>query len=113
MYPDDTTCILCTLQYICNIASKHNASPVITLGQLLFWKASKIKDEVPDTSPVRDVVLLLGSFHTFMNLLGAIEPLVNGSGLFETICGDKAVVHMMSGKAVQYGFGGHLLVCSV
>ena len=83
------------------------------MGQLLFWKASKIKDEVPDTSPVRDVVLLFGSFHTFVNLLGAIVPLVNGCGLFEIICGDNAVVHMMSGKAIQHAYGGHLLVCRV
>ena len=113
MYPGDKTCILSTLQYICNLASKHNAPPVFTFDQLLFWKASQIKDEVPDTSPVRDVVLLLGSFHTFMNLLGAIGTLMNGSGLkyiFETIYGDNAVVHMMSGKAVQRTFRGHLLV---
>ncbi len=38
---------------------------------------------------------------------------MNGSGLtdvFETIYGDNAVVHMMSGKAVQRTFRGHLLV---
>ena len=107
------TCILSTLQYICNLASKHNAPPVVTFDQPLFWKASQIKDGVPDTSPVRDVVLLLGSFHTFMNLLGAIGTLMNGSGLndiFDTIYGDNAVVHMMSGKAVQRTFRGHLLV---
>ena len=59
MYPGEKTCILSTLQYICNtcIASKHNAPPVVTFGQMLFWKASQIKDEVPDTSQVRDVVL--------------------------------------------------------
>ena len=85
MYTGDKTCILSTLHYICNIASKNNAPPVVTFGQLLFWKASHIKDEVPDTSPVRDVVMLLGRFHTFMNLLGAIGSLVNGSVLFETI----------------------------
>ena len=113
MYPGDKTCILSTLLYISNLASKHNAPPVVTFDQPLFWKASQIKDEVSDTSPVRDVVLLLGSFHTFMNLLGAIGTLMNGSGLkdiFETIYGANAVVHMMSGKAVQRAFRGHLLV---
>ena len=40
---------------------------------------------------------------------------MNGSGIkdiFETIWyyGDNAVVHMMSGKAVQRAFRGHLLV---
>ena len=49
-----------------------------------------------------------------MNLLGAVGKLMNGSGLkdiFETIYGDNAVVvHMMSGKAVQRTFRGHLLL---
>ena len=85
MYPGDKTCFLSTLQYNCIIASTHNAPPVVTFDLPLFWKASQIKDEVPDASPVRDVVLLLGSFHTFMNLLGAVGALMNGSGLFVTI----------------------------
>ena len=48
-----------------------------------------------------------------MNLLGAIGTLMNGSGLkyiFETIYGANVVVHMMSVKAVQRAFRGHLLV---
>ena len=47
-----------------------------------------------------------------MNLLGAIGMLMDGSGLtdiVETIYGENAVVHMMSGKAVQRSFHGHLL----
>ena len=64
MYPGDKTCILSTLQYICNLASKHNAPPVVTFDQPLFWN----------------------------------------------IYGDNAVVQMMSGKAVQRTFRGHLLV---
>jgi hypothetical protein len=113
MYPGDQTCIFSTLEYICKLASKYNAPPVVTFDQPLFWKASEIMQEVPDNSPIRDVVLLLGSFHTFMNLLGAIGTLMDGSGLIdilETIYGENAVVHMMSGKAVQHSFRGHLLV---
>ena len=48
-----------------------------------------------------------------MNLLGAIGTLMNGSGLtdiFETIYGDNTAVHIMSGKAAQRAFRGHLLV---
>ena len=48
-----------------------------------------------------------------MNLLGAIGTLMDGSGLkqiIETIYGENAVVHMMSGKSVQRAFRGHLLV---
>ena len=70
-----------------------------------------IQDEVPDTSPVRDAVLILTSFHTFFNLLGSIGALMNGSGLFDTIkYGENAVVHMMSEKAVQRAFRLHILV---
>ena len=51
-----------------------------------------------------------------MNLLGAIGKLMNGSGLkdiFETIYGDNAVVHVMSGKAVQSTFRGQSLLVNV
>ena len=113
MSSSDKTCIFSTLEYVCNLAAKQNVPPIITFDQPLFWKASEIVNEVPDNSPIRDVVLLLGSFHTFMNLLGAIGTLMDGSGLkqiLETIYGENAVVHMMSGKSVQRAFRGHLLV---
>ena len=85
----------------------------MTFDQPLFWKASQIKEEVVQDSFVDKVVLLLGSFHTFMNLLGAIGTLMNGSGLKEvlsTIYGENTVTHIMSGKAVQGAFRGHLIV---
>lgn len=113
MSSSDKTCIFSTLEYVCNLAAKQNVPPIITFDQPLFWKASEIVNEAPDNSPIRDVVLLLGSFHTFMNLLGAIGTLMDGSGLreiLETIYGENAVVHMMSGKSVQRAFRGHLLV---
>lgn len=56
---------------------------------------------------------MLGSFHTFMNLLGAVGTLMAGSGLSNILCeiyGENAVIHMMSGKAVQRSFRGHLLM---
>ena len=113
MNPGDKTCILSTLNYLCKLASKHNMPAIATFDQPLFWKAPEIANAVPDDSPIRNVVLLLGSFHTFMNLLGAIGTLMDGSGLkeiLETVYGENAVVHMMSGKAVQRAFRGHLLV---
>ena len=36
-------------------------------------------------SPIKHIVLLLGSFHTFMNVLGAIGHLMDGSGLKEIL----------------------------
>ena len=77
---------------------------IITFDQPLFWKASEMVNAVPDDSLIRNVILLLSSFHTFMNVLGTIRTLMDGSGLkeiMETVYGENAVVHMMSGKAVQ------------
>ena len=56
---------------------------------------------------------MLGSFHTFMNVLGAIGTMMQGSGLreiLEVIYGENAVKHMFTGKSVQRVFRGHLLV---
>ena len=48
-----------------------------------------------------------------MNLLGAIGTLMEGTSLrntLETVFGENAVVHMMTGKAVKRALRGHLLV---
>ena len=84
MYPGDKTCIYSTLEYICKLASKYDLPPIVTFDQPLFWKASEIINEIPENNPIRHV-LLLGSFHTFINLLGAIGTLMHGSGLKEIL----------------------------
>ena len=56
---------------------------------------------------------MLGLFHTFMNILGAIGTLMNGSGLqkiLETVFAENSVSHMLTGKAVSRAFRGHLIV---
>ena len=113
MNPGDKTCIFSTLDYICKLAAKHNMPAIVTFDQPLFWKEHEVVNSVPDDSPIRNVVLLLGSFHTLMNLLGAIGTLMDGTGLkdiLEIVYGENAVIHMKSGKAVQRAFRGHLLV---
>jgi len=113
MYSGDKSCIFSTLQYLCKIADDHKSPAVVTFDQPLYWKAFQIKHEVPADSPVRDVVLLLGCFHTLMNLLGAIGTLMDGSGIKEVlgaIYGENAVHHILSGKAVQRAVRGHLLL---
>ena len=113
MNPGDKICILSTLDYLCNLSSKHNMPTIITFDQPLFWKASEIVNAVTDDSPISDVILLLSTFHTLMNVLGAIGTLIDGSGLneiMETVYRENAVVHIMNGKAVQRVFRGHLLV---
>ena len=80
MNPGDKTCILSTLDYPCSLSSKHNMSTIITFDLLLLWKVSEIVNPVTDDSPIRDVILLLGTLHTFMNVLGAIGTLMDGTG---------------------------------
>lgn len=111
MNPGDKACILSTLDYVCSLLSTHNMPTIITFDQPLFWKASEIKNAVTDNNPIKDVILLLGTFHMFMNVLGSIGRLVDGTGLKEImkiVYSDNAVVHMMSGKAAQEAFRGHL-----
>jgi hypothetical protein len=113
MYSGDKTCILSTLEYLYNLAKKNHVPAVITFDQPLYWKASEIQNSSHTNSHLRDIVILLGSFHTLMNLLGAIGALMQGSGLgaiLEEIYADNAVVHILSGKAVQRALRGHLLV---
>ena len=98
MNPGDKTCILSTLDYLCSLLSKYNMPTIITFDQPLFWKASEIMNAVTDDSPIKDVILLLGTFHTFMNVLGTIGTLMDGTGLkeiMETVYCENAVVHMM------------------
>ena len=81
MYSGDKTCILSTLEFICGLASKHHLAPVVTFDQPLYWKAAEIILDSPQCSHLKSIVLLLGGFHTFMNLLGAIGTLMDGTGL--------------------------------
>ena len=112
LYSGDMTCILSTLHFVYNLASKHNISPVITFDQPLYWKAAEIILGEPQNSPLKGVILLLGCFHIFMNVLGAIGTLMKGTWLtniLESVYGENTVLHMMTGKAVQRAFRGHLL----
>ena len=56
---------------------------------------------------------MLGCFHTFTSLLGAIGTLTEGTwirSIMEVVYGGNAVQHMMTGKSVQRAFRGHLLI---
>ena len=113
MYSGDKTCILSTLEFLCRLAYRHHLDPVVTFDQPLYWKAQEIVLDSPPGSHLKSIVLLLGGFHTFMNLLGAIGTLMEGTGLKEilrTVYGDNSVAHMLTGKLVQRAFRGHLLV---
>ena len=113
MYSGDKSCIVSTSDFVCNLAMKHNLPTIVTFDQPLYWKAAEIIIDAPQSSHLKGIVLMLGCFHTIMNLLGAIGTLMEGTGLkkiLENVCGKNAVVHMMTGKAVQRALRGHLLV---
>ncbi|KAJ8043657.1 hypothetical protein HOLleu_10852 [Holothuria leucospilota] len=96
-----------------NLAIKHHVPPVITFDQPLYWKAAEIIRASPENSRLKEIVLMLGTFHTLMNLLGAIGTLMDGTGLkttLEVVYGETAVVHIMTGKSVQRAIRSHLLV---
>ena len=100
--------ILGTKFAFCSLLNSSTTRPshvplVITFDQPLYWKHAEIISASP-----QEIVLRLGTFHTFMNLPGAI-----GTGLKhiqEVVCGENAVVHMMTGKSVQRAFHNHLLM---
>ena len=108
MCPGDPTCILSiTMTYICDLAKKHNISPIITFDQLLFWKAFEVIYNIPPNSPLKNIVLLLKSFHTVMNVVEAIGTLLQSSGLdriLEEIYVENAVNLMLTGKCAQRAF---------
>ena len=64
-----------------NIATKYHVSPVITFDQPLYWKAADIIIDAPENSYLKQTFLMLGCFHTFMNLLEYIGTLMDGTGL--------------------------------
>ncbi|KAJ8023974.1 hypothetical protein HOLleu_36566 [Holothuria leucospilota] len=113
IHPGDKTCILSTLEYMSNLAIKHHVSPVIPFDQPICWKAAEIIRASPGNSRLKEIVFMLGTFHTLMKLLGAIGTLMDGTGLkniLEVVYGETAVVHIMSGKSVQRAIRGLLLV---
>ena len=101
------------MNFVSGLSKRYGIPTVVTLDQPLFWKASEIILDSPKDSHIKDIVLMLGSFHLLMNLLGAIGYLMEGSGLkeiLETVYGENAITYMMTGKSVQRAIRGHLLV---
>lgn len=109
MYPRDPTCILSTLIYICNLAVRHRISPIVSFEQSLFYQTSEIIYNSPENGDLKNIILILGSFHTLINVFGAVSTLMQGlelTGILETVLGENAVKYMMGGKAVQREFQG-------
>ena len=113
--PSDPTCVRSTLEYIVNLASRYNTTPVITFDLQLWWTAYMVIKAKPRESPLRQIILILGGFHTEMSFLGFIGSLMAGTGLKEVmfqVYAEGSVDHMLSGKAVARAVSAHLLVDS-
>ena len=113
--PSDPTCVRSTLEYVVDHARSYNTTPVITFDQQLWWIAFMIIEAQPKESPLHQIVLILGGFHTEMSFLCSIGSLMAGSGLKEVmtqVYAEGSVDHILSGKAVARAVRAHLLVDS-
>ena len=113
MDPSNPTCVYSTLCYISDLAKKNNITPILTFDQPLWYKAMMIVESQPSFSPLKSFVLRLGGLHTQMSFLGSIGHLMTGSGLqelFELVCAENTVKHMLSGKAIARAIRAHFLV---
>lgn len=62
---------------------------------------------------LKKIVLMLGSLHAFMNFLGAICTLMDGTSLKSFLAvmnGENALVHMLNVQAVTRAFRGNILM---
>ena len=106
-------CIYSTLKFVEAQCKRRHTTPIITFDQPFWWKAQLIVESEPPDSELRSVVVRLGGFHAEMSFLGCIGSIMSGSGieeLLECVYASNTVGHMLSGKAVQRAFRGHLLV---
>ena len=113
MDPTDMSCIYSTLKFVEAQCKRQHTTPIITFDQPLWWKAQLIVESEPPDSELRSIILRLGGFHAEMSFLGCIGNIMSGSGieeLLECMYASNTVGHMLSGKAVQRAFRGHLLV---
>ena len=111
--PSDPTCVRSTLEYVSDHAARHNTTPVLTFDQQLWWIANMVIEAQQSDSPLRQIVLILGGFHTEMSFLGSIGSIMAGSGLKDVLSqvyAEGSVDQMLSGKAVARAFRSHLLV---
>ena len=67
--PSDESGIFSTLSFLNNLTEQKNIGcTVVTFDQPLYWKACEILQKLPDDDTLKNIVVLLGSFHTLMNV---------------------------------------------
>ena len=107
--PNDETCVHSVLLFAIEQSKKLNVKePSITFDQPLWFKALEII-----TAKELKIVPLLGGFHMLMSFYGSIGTIMPGSGIeriFQNINGEKAVKHILTGKAVSRANRAHILM---
>ena len=109
----DPICILSTMNFVCTLAQKYAMTPILTFDQPLYWKALELQSSLADTHTIQNCFLKLGGFHLCMSFLGAIEHLMQGSGIsqiFEQIYAKLSVPPILSGKEMSQGRRAHILM---
>ena len=113
--PNNMSCILSTPSFLSNLAHQNNMPTVVAFDQPLYWKGSRIILESTDEL-IKQIVLVLGNFHTIFNLLECIGFLMANTGLnniLHEIYGESTVTQMLSGKAYSRALRGHLILDQV
>ncbi|KAH3695315.1 hypothetical protein DPMN_082772 [Dreissena polymorpha] len=70
MYSRDNSCILSTLDFVCNLATKHNVHTIVTFIKPLYWKAAENIIDALQSSCLKNIVLALGVPYTYANAEG-------------------------------------------
>ena len=110
----DPQCVYSTLHFVASQSIKYRSSPIITFDQPLAWLAWLIIANEGPSSPIKDIVVRLGSFHAEMSFLGAIGHNMGGSGLEDLLELIYASVHhIMAGHAVSRANRAHILMDAV
>jgi hypothetical protein len=105
--------VFSTLTFLAEQAIRYKKTPIVTFDQPLYWKAMMIIANSDDSSPIRQIVLKLGGFHTLMSFIGCIGQLMEGLGLqdlLNLVYATNTVPHMLSGKAISRAIRGLFLV---
>lgn len=86
---------------------------IVTFDLPLYLKAKDIVASCGQDSPIKNVIVRLGAFHTSMSFLGCIGYIMAGSGI-EDICkliySEGCVEKLLSGKAYARAIRCHSLI---
>ena len=107
------SCVYSTLDFIGTQTKRYNFTPMVTFDQQLYWKAMMIVENSTLNCPTRDIVYLLGGFHTIMSFVSSIGHIMDGSGLrdvFDLIYASNTTPHLLSGKAITRAIRAYIIV---